>query len=62
MNPLGSDLNCTVSGQDASFFDLNTTTGLLTFNVYPSYFFPLDDDGDNNFSIIISVTNQMEII
>ena len=68
----------TISGTDAALFDLNSTTGAVTFKTSPNYEAPSDNGGNNiyNFSIYatdmagnitnqtvaLSVTNSSEVI
>ena len=44
-------------GVDAALFDINTTTGVLSFKNAPDYENPLDTGGDNKYDVIVKVSD-----
>jgi hypothetical protein len=50
----GEPLTFALSGVDASNFNLNTSTGELTFRNDPQYSNPTDSNGDNQYVVSIS--------
>ena len=46
-----------LSGDDASLFDLNDTTGLLTFKTAPDYELPSDGDANRRYDLTITITD-----
>jgi hypothetical protein len=46
-----------LSGADASLFDINPSTAVVTFADAPNYENPLDADGDNDYEITVVATN-----
>ncbi len=51
------DQNWTISGTDANYFDINQTTGVLSFNDTVNYENPLDSGTNNIYDINVSVSN-----
>ena len=49
-----------LSGTDAGLFDLNTTTGVLTFLNSPDYESPADGDFDNIYELEVSVSDAQD--
>ncbi|SLN59067.1 Hemolysin, chromosomal [Roseovarius albus] len=44
-------------GADAALFDIDQTTGALTFLNAPDFEAPADDDGDNDYEVTVSVSD-----
>jgi hypothetical protein len=49
-------------GVDAALFDINTSSGAVTFLAPPNFEAPADDDTDNVYEIIVSATNGVETV
>ena len=56
----GDTLTFSIDGIDSTLFDINETSGLLTFKNAPDYENPLDSNGDNVYEITIKVTDGKE--
>ena len=54
----GDSLSYSVTGTDASQFNINTSTGVLTFKNPTSYTAPTDANGDNVYVIQVTATDQ----
>lgn len=56
------DINDTVtysiSGKDSSLFDINSTTGELSFKKAPDFETALDENSDNTYEIIVTLSDQ----
>jgi hypothetical protein len=48
-----------LSGDDASLFDFNSSTGLLTFKAQPDWDNPTDTDSDNIYELVVKATDTM---
>ena len=58
-DPDGGGLDYTLSGgKDASLFNLDIATGVLTFKDSPNFERPLDDGGDNVYEVIVSASSK----
>ncbi|WP_188467442.1 BspA family leucine-rich repeat surface protein, partial [Marivirga lumbricoides] len=44
-------------GVDASLFNIDPSTGVLTFSISPDYENPSDDDGNNDYEVTVTVTD-----
>ena len=44
-------------GADASFFSINSSTGVLTFDSAPDFETPLDDDADNVYEVVVKTAD-----
>lgn len=51
----GDTLSFTLGGADAALFDINATTGVVTFKAAPNYEAPLDAGSDNVYNVTVSV-------
>ena len=56
----GDSLTYSISGDDADKFDINASTGVLTFKNLPDYENPTDEDEDNIYEINVAVTDGSE--
>ncbi|MEO5332711.1 MAG: cadherin domain-containing protein, partial [Magnetococcus sp. YQC-5] len=54
----GDAITWSLTGVDASLFNLNTTTGLVTFKTPPATATPQDADGNNIYSIHVVATDN----
>ena len=50
-------LTWSISGTDSALFDINSSTGALTFKTAPHYDSPADNDGNNVYDVTITVTD-----
>lgn len=46
-----------IDGLDSGLFSIDSTTGVLTFNDSPDYENPLDGGGDNEYNLLVTVTD-----
>ncbi|MFK8078917.1 MAG: cadherin domain-containing protein [Granulosicoccus sp.] len=46
-----------ISGEDAEAFKIDSTSGVITFNTVPDREAPADSDEDNNYQIIVTVSD-----
>ncbi len=53
----GDSQTFSISGTDAAFFNIDSSTGELTFKVAPDYENPSDSDGDNVYELDVTVTD-----
>ena len=53
----GDDINYTITGIDAALFDINSSTGVLTFKATPDFETPLDNGSNNVYDINIVSTD-----
>ncbi len=53
----GDKLTFTISGNDAGLFNIDATSGVLTFKTAPDYEIPTDDNKDNSYNITVTVTD-----
>jgi large repetitive protein len=53
----GTTLTYSISGTDASLFDINTTTGAVTFKSSPNYEAPTDAGGNNIYDVTVGVSD-----
>ena len=49
----GATLTYSISGADAALFDINATTGAITFKSSPDYEAPADAGGDNVYDVTV---------
>ena len=56
-NPLGGSLTFSISGTDASKFNIGASTGILSFKSAPNYEAPGDTDSDNYYDFEVTVSN-----
>ncbi|MBU1667439.1 VCBS repeat-containing protein [bacterium] len=61
-DPDGDSLTYSLSGEDAALFSINSTTGALSFIGVPNFENPTDSNGDNAYSITISVTDGTQTV
>lgn len=55
---LGSGISYSITGGvDADLFDINSSTGALTFKTAPDFETPTDDDGDNQYVVEVQASN-----
>lgn len=50
-------ISYSVSGTDAALFDINSTTGVLTFKNAPNFESPADNGGNNIFDVIVTASD-----
>ena len=53
----GSTPRYSISGTDAALFDINDSTGIVTFSSAPDYEHPMDENNDNNYEFNATVTD-----
>jgi len=53
----GSTLNYSLSGTDAALFNINSSTGVVTFVVPPNFEVPADVDGNNVYHVLVMATD-----
>ena len=53
----GTTLTYSISGADAALFDINATTGAITFKSSPNYEAPTDAGGDNVYDVTVSASD-----
>ena len=53
----GSGLTYSLSGTDAALFNINATSGVVTFKAVPNYEAPGDAGGDNIYDIIVTASD-----
>ena len=56
-DPENQTLTYSLSGTDASLFNINSSTGTVTFKTSPNYESPLDSDGNNVYDITVAATD-----
>ncbi len=54
---MGSILTYSISGTDAGLFDVDSTTGLVTFKTVPDFETPMDANQDNVYLLTVSVSD-----
>ena len=54
----GSTITFSISGTDAGLFDINSSTGILTFNTAPNFESPADSDANNVYDLTITATDN----
>lgn len=52
------DLTFAISGTDAGKFDIDETSGAITFKADPDYENALDADGQNDYELTVTVTDE----
>ena len=57
----GSTITYSIAGADAALFDINATTGAITFKSSPNYEAPGDAGGDNVYDVIVSATDGVNV-
>jgi Ca2+-binding RTX toxin-like protein len=62
VDPDGDTLTMRLSGPDAGLFNLNTTTGDLTFRAPPDFEAPGDVGADNTYNVTITVSDGIQPI
>ena len=55
----GDILSYSISGSDADSFTINSSSGALAFQQAPDFENPADDNSDNTYELIITVTDSM---
>ena len=55
-NP-GNTLTYAISGTDAALFEINSTTGVLTFKALPDFEAPADANTDNDYELTVTVSD-----
>jgi len=55
---IGDILTWSISGADAAAFNVNSTTGAVTFKAAPNFENPTDADTDNVYNIMLTVTDN----
>ena len=53
----GTTLTYSISGADAALFDINATTGVVTFKSAPNYEAPADAGGNNVYNITVGASD-----
>ncbi|MEQ1519927.1 MAG: cadherin domain-containing protein, partial [Aestuariivirga sp.] len=53
----GTTLTYSISGADAALFDINSTTGVVTFKSSPNYEAPADAGGNNVYDVTVSASD-----
>lgn len=56
-DPEGASVSYSVSGADAALFDINASTGVLSFKVAPDFESPQDADGNNVYQVVVSASD-----
>ncbi|WP_431305663.1 FG-GAP-like repeat-containing protein [Sediminicoccus sp. BL-A-41-H5] len=56
-DPEGDAITWSISGTDALLFDINTTTGNVTFKAAPDFEAPGDADGNNRYELTITASD-----
>ncbi|WP_373004950.1 Ig-like domain-containing protein [Sulfurimonas sp.] len=54
-----SALTFSISGPDSALFNIDPVTGVLRFNDVPDYENPLDTGGDNEYNLLVTVTDAI---
>jgi len=54
-----SALTFSISGLDSALFSIDPVTGVLRFNDAPDYENPLDTGGDNEYNLLVTVTDAL---
>ncbi|WP_228769400.1 putative Ig domain-containing protein [Limnohabitans sp. 2KL-3] len=54
----GSTLNYSLSGTDADLFNINSTSGVVTFKAAPNFEAPTDAGGNNVYDIVVTATDN----
>lgn len=57
----GSTLRYSISGTDSTLFNINDSTGIVTFSSAPDYEHPMDENNDNNYEFNATVTDGDKI-
>ena len=57
----GTTLTYSISGADAALFDINATTGAITFKSSPDYEAPADAGGDNVYDVTVSASDGTNV-
>ena len=57
----GSTITYSIAGADAALFDINATTGAITFKSSPNYEAPGDAGGNNVYDVIVSATDGANV-
>ncbi len=57
----GTTLTYSLSGADAALFDINATTGAITFKSSPNYEAPGDAGGDNVYDVTVSASDGTNV-
>ena len=57
----GATLTYSLTGTDAALFDINPTTGVVTFKSSPNYEAPGDADGNNVYDVTVSASDGTNI-
>ena len=53
----GDTVSYTLSGADAALFDIDASTGAVTFKAAPDFEAPGDADGDNVYNLVVTASN-----
>jgi len=53
----GTTLSYTLSGADAALFDIDASTGAVSFKTAPDYEAPADQDGDNVYDLVVTASD-----
>src|SRR5204862_8087498 len=53
----GTTLTYSISGTDAGLFDINSSTGAVTFRTPPNFEAPADAGADNVYNIIVTASD-----
>ena len=56
-DPEGAAVTYSISGVDAALFNIDASTGAVTFIAAPDYEAPGDDDGDNVYDVIVTASD-----
>ncbi|MFC3174632.1 M10 family metallopeptidase C-terminal domain-containing protein [Novosphingobium bradum] len=59
IDPEGAAVTYALSGTDATKFDLNPTTGVLTFKAAPDYENPTDASSNNVYNIVVTASDGL---
>jgi len=54
----GSGIVYSLSGVDAQFFNIDSETGVISFVTAPDFERPLDNDSDNDYHIVVTVSDS----
>ena len=58
----GSTLSYSLSGTDADLFNINSTSGVVTFKAAPNFEAPTDVGGNNVYDIVVTATDNGALI
>ena len=57
----GTTLTYSLSGDDAALFNINATTGAVSFKASPNYEAPADAGGDNVYHVVLNTTDGTNV-